>query len=511
MANKNTRIRRKSKPEPLAAGGMDRYNPGMFPRWLILFVIVLILISITGHVFLFAADSPSPTPPPAKGAAPSPATSEPPPGQIHMKIATRHDPKQTYALYLPKNYTPSRKWPILYGFSPTAEGRHPAQLFRDAAERFGWIVVGSNNARNGPSEPINDAIAALWKDTWARYSIDETRLYATGFSGGARVAYRFAMHAEKTFAGIVPCGAGLPQGGEPAKNSPFAVHALAGLADFNYPEMWRVSFTLTRLGIRNRFTFFDGEHHWPSPAECGKAIRYMELLHLCRKEPGGGKTGAELLQEEINDAETILKHPEGLLTGYGRFRELEGLAADGPARETIRGRLKALDENPAFQKERAAADAVGKTLAEMATAGNLSRQLPIALDRFPDIIKEQAGTVTARNVERLLNYTGMGAARSGMETLQNKSIPEALFLLGQARRVFPADIRVLYGLASAQALSGKTDDALKTLAEAAKLGLPNPDGVEKDPNMESLRGKKAFQEILDTMRKKPAPPPPDKP
>src|SRR5690242_472801 len=72
-----------------------------------------------------------------------------PKGQVVERIEARNDSSQSYALYLPSNYTPSRKWPVLYAFDPGARGRTPVERFKAAAEKYGWIVVGSNNSRNG--------------------------------------------------------------------------------------------------------------------------------------------------------------------------------------------------------------------------------------------------------------------------------------------------------------------------------------------------------------------------
>src|SRR6185503_8624071 len=63
-------------------------------------------------------------------------------GVVVEKVVCRADPAQSYALYLPSNYDPSRQWPILYGFDPGARGRLPVTQFKDAAEKYGWIVVG---------------------------------------------------------------------------------------------------------------------------------------------------------------------------------------------------------------------------------------------------------------------------------------------------------------------------------------------------------------------------------
>src|ERR1043165_3162252 len=128
-----------------------------------------------------------------------------PRGQIVDRIVALSDSSQSYALYLPSNYTPNRKWPVLYAFDPGARGRVPVERFKEAAEKYGWIVLGSNNSRNGPWDVSVNAWNAMQTDTHQRFAIDDERLYATGFSGGARAAVRIAI-ACKCLAGVIASG-----------------------------------------------------------------------------------------------------------------------------------------------------------------------------------------------------------------------------------------------------------------------------------------------------------------
>jgi hypothetical protein len=125
----------------------------------------------------------------ASDATPAPFHQEPfavSRGQIVGPVACASDANQSYVLYLPSNYTPERRWPILYAFEPPARGRLAVEIFQEAAEKYGYIVAGSNNSRNVPWEPSLASIRAMWTDTHARFSLDERQVYTTGFSGGAR-------------------------------------------------------------------------------------------------------------------------------------------------------------------------------------------------------------------------------------------------------------------------------------------------------------------------------------
>ena len=105
---------------------------------------------------------------------------EPAPGQIAENVVCRGDTSQRYAVFLPSGYSRDRAWPILYAFDARARGLLPVQRFQDAAERYGYIVVGSNNSRNGPVALANDALRAMLADTTSRFAIDPNRVYPGG-------------------------------------------------------------------------------------------------------------------------------------------------------------------------------------------------------------------------------------------------------------------------------------------------------------------------------------------
>src|SRR5512138_2607920 len=135
--------------------------------------------------------------------------SSPARGVIIQSVVCADNPEQSYALYLPSTYSPDNSWPILIALDPGARGKTPVERFKDAAERYGWIVVGSNNSRNGPIEPTVKAINAIWRDLHQRFSIDDRRVYFTGFSGGARAAVAIALRCNCA-AGVIGAGAGFP-------------------------------------------------------------------------------------------------------------------------------------------------------------------------------------------------------------------------------------------------------------------------------------------------------------
>ena len=159
-------------------------------------------------------------------------------GTVVPSVTCLHDPSQSYALYLPSNYSPDRRWPIIYAFDPFARGSVPVQLYKAAAEKYGYIIAGSNNAKNGPGSLEMAAAQAVWEDTHRRFAIDKDRVYTTGLSGGARFATSFALYCYTcSVAGVIAHGATYPVKEAAPANDHFLYYVAIGDQDFNFPEV----------------------------------------------------------------------------------------------------------------------------------------------------------------------------------------------------------------------------------------------------------------------------------
>ena len=199
------------------------------------------------------------------------ASQELPRGQIIDSVQCAADPTQSYSLYLPAAYTPERAWPLLMGFHPGARGRAIVEKYRDAAERYGYIVAASNNSRNGPWEVSGRAVTAMAQDLGTRFSTDPKRLYATGHSGGARVALQLALR--NPIAGVIASSAGFPDRLPHSKLS-FVLFGTAGETDFNYIEMKMLD---NSVRSPHRVVIFDGGHTLPPDDLAMEAIEWLEL------------------------------------------------------------------------------------------------------------------------------------------------------------------------------------------------------------------------------------------
>jgi predicted peptidase len=114
-------------------------------------------------------------------------------GMVMDSIPVKTSMDTNYSLYLPSNYNASKKWPLLYVFEPAARGKLGVEVFDKYAEKYGYIVVCSNNSRNGPFMDNYAVLELTLESLQYRLSIDMDRFYVTGFSGGSRTAVSFAV------------------------------------------------------------------------------------------------------------------------------------------------------------------------------------------------------------------------------------------------------------------------------------------------------------------------------
>jgi predicted esterase len=205
----------------------------------------------------------------------------PPPGVLIPQQTCAAKPEQSYALYLPSHYTSQKRWPIIYAFDPDGRGDIPVELMKDAAERYGYIVAGSNNSRNGSWKLEAESAQAMFDDTHARFAIDDSRIYFAGFSGGARVASALAQQC-KCAAGVLLNGAGFA-GNPPSRDAIVAVFAAVGSFDFNYPELSALDDKLEQAGFPHVLRHFDGPHEWAPPEVTEEALAWFRLIAMKQK------------------------------------------------------------------------------------------------------------------------------------------------------------------------------------------------------------------------------------
>lgn len=189
---------------------------------------------------------------------------------IQTGILCRQNPSVTYSLYLPKNFDSSVSYPIIFCFDPHGTGSLPLNLYRNLADKFGFILIGSENSKNGMEFSQTQLFfKEMWLDISSGYKINSRRIYAMGFSGGAKVAG--VLSSEDTLIkAVICCGAPPPV---EVKNVPF--FGFVGDGDFNYHEFKKYGETSNLL-----VHLFNGIHEWPPLETMHTAFLWLHIKEI---------------------------------------------------------------------------------------------------------------------------------------------------------------------------------------------------------------------------------------
>ncbi len=196
-------------------------------------------------------------------------------GVLLLHITCLADALQSYALYVPAIKKDSFP-PVIFCFDPHGDGSLPLTKYKYLADASGFILIGSNNSKNGTDWKTTQSILnTLFTDVQNRLSFNRHRMYACGFSGGAKVAGYAALH-QSGIRGIITAGAGLPDG-ESLRSFPFSVTALAGRGDMNMTDLVAMNAALDQTSTLHRLILFNGIHAWPPMGVMQTAFAALQL------------------------------------------------------------------------------------------------------------------------------------------------------------------------------------------------------------------------------------------
>jgi len=436
-----------------------------------------------------------------------------PRGRIIEKVACAANPGQSYALYLPSRYTRERQWPIVYAFDAGARGLLPVQRFREAAEKYGYIVAGSNNSKNGPINIVEDAVRALLADTDSKFSLNPKRMYLTGFSGGARVAVSVGFSLQGRVAGVIACGAGFPYSIMPSASVPFSFYGIAGNADFNFPEMRELDRNLAEYGIAHRLNAFSGGHDWPPTKACMEAIEWMELQAI----RSGLKVRDDLLIDSLYaEGVASARSSEEAKRMYEAFVQYSNLAQDFDGFRDVahlKARAKQLQAHAEVRKALALEREIEKGQLRAETAIARLLQDAVTGDRRAFAVQELVGTLDGFRKQaaqkenerdrltaaRVLDSTWIRLNEAAAFDLQRGNYRQAISNLEIMARIRPENPQVHFQLARSFALAGDRKGALRSLEKAIEKGFADLSALQGSPDFESLKQDPQFQKLLQKL------------
>lgn len=184
------------------------------------------------------------------------------PGAHELALPFDNLPRR-YTIYLPKNYRAGNKWPaviMFHGGGGTAKAAMKETSLTETANREGFLAVFPEGNAPDPSKPgrfrdnpqtwndgsgrffageknIDDVgfTHALLDDLISRFNTDPQRIYVTGFSNGASMAYRLGAELAPRVAAIAPVASSGLKVADPRILRPVPMVTIQGDADPRNP------------------------------------------------------------------------------------------------------------------------------------------------------------------------------------------------------------------------------------------------------------------------------------
>lgn len=295
-------------------------------------------------------------------------------GKIIDSLKVSGTENHTFALYLPESFDPDTLSSIVFIFEPAARGKIGIQPFIQASEKYGHILVCSNDCRNGPYERNFEIANKLFTHIFSNFSIKNDEMYLSGFSGGSRLATTIAT-LTNLFAGVVACGAGFSHVREHMPSTQnYAYVGMCGDRDMNYKEMLKNTDFLGLLKFNSTLITYDGEHRWPPKEQIERAMDWLNLQKLRKSE---SKVTEEILRQYQQDYILFKKFEEADQLLYSS-EQLQRMLNDYNG-------LIAVDSLKKIHGELLQSDAYKKSAADLESALKIEKKVS---DKFLSRIRE---------------------------------------------------------------------------------------------------------------------------
>lgn len=412
-------------------------------------------------------------------------------GQGIQQITCKADPSQSYALYIPARGD-RRPLPVVYFFDSHGVGSLPLHKYKALADTYGFILVGSNNSKNGNDWKTTGKIwDRLYADTRSRLKIDGSRLYACGFSGGAKVA-GFVAIQHPGIRGVIANSAGLPDGVS-AGDFPFSFTAIAGEGDMNMTELVVLNGELDKTRTRHRILFFAGKHDWAPETTMRTAFAGLDFDAMAMG----------LIPRNTMAVNAYAARGKQLVTGYIHTKKmvearqqcdvtisyLNGLS---DATEWFKGQAAALDRNPGYIKQRDARQQL-LTVEENTKTEYMQHFQQGDMGYWTTTInglmaKSRAKTAEGGMYQRLLAYLSLAFYSISNQLINANQNEGARHFVQLYKMADPTNSEAWYFSAILDAREGNGRAATDELLKAVGCGFNDKTRLRQQPEFQRIRG-----------------------
>lgn len=429
-------------------------------------------------------------------------------GVVIDSVICSDDSSQIYSVYLPTRYDTSKKWPVIYFFDPHGCGNLPVKLYKDLAEKYGFILAGTYNSKNGMQwDASSTAAQAFMKDSWSRLSLDNNRLYTSGFSGGAMVASMVALN-NAGVAGVVLCGGGFPENA-PSPKQPFSILSFVGDKDFHDMSLRQFDKLLDSTSLSHQLIVFSGKHQWPPVSIYEQAFQWLDADAMRMKTaPKNDSLITSIREEFLKEADGWHKK-RNMAEEFYAYKKILNYLRDLDDMGKIAAKVQEMENSDALEKYLKDAETFeaeeDQEILEFRT--HISKPDPkwwdTKITTMQKMVKKDTSSPVSLQTQRMLGYLSLIFYMGASQNYASRNYPAANYFVELYAKVDPTNPEHSYLSANLAMNDNNSVKALSDLREAIKLGFIDSRRLEHDPSFASLHNSPEYKALLKEMASKP--------
>ena len=433
--------------------------------------------------------------------------------KIIDSILVKNTIDESFQLYLPKNYDSTKNSAVIFIFDPVARGKIGIEVFKEAAEKFNYILVCSNNSKNGPVDNNFEIANRIFVHIFSEFNIDSKQIYTAGFSGGSRLAISIAV-LTNDIQGVIGCGAGFMSDNfqNPIPNS-FSYIGLVGDEDMNYQEMHNHQKWLNKFSIDNELLTYQDGHRWPQQKQILRAFGWLELqaykkgLRLYKEDVVIGLFNKNYrLAEDLrinNQVVLAVLEYERLLRNYSNYFKLDSIVSKVNTLKTktsYNRKIKVIQE--IADNEHKISEVFTTRFNEEAMMGRSKDDFMWwrrEIKKFDDNYKDNIDYFIAKMWNRLrYSYMAMVIESSNLYIRKNK-FEQGLYCDRLLVVLHPNQSRWYFRLAKSYARKNDLIHTIYNLKKAINLGYENYENIKDVEEFLKFKNKKKFERFLNSL------------
>jgi len=417
---------------------------------------------------------------------------------------------ESFAMYLPRNYTSDKIWPVVFVFDNEGRGVNAARLFSSPAEEQGYLLVATNKIFKDDSLINNIEMASrLIENISLNFPIDENRTYTAGIKEGALVASALPVVNPKINGVLVVEDIWLNEDFLAENKIKRTIVGYAGYKSDSYNNL-KESFDLYKILAYSPLIYnFELEHEWPSVNLISHGLGSFTLQAML----DGTQVRDEEMINKLFKAELETAESWRRQLNYYKAFELLDLMRDKykyfDKKNEIRDLQKDIRRESLYKEQRSQYNSA------KITEQNLRYQYPILLEedlytnnfenigwwvqQFKEIDSLKNSKIVAKSEigYRLENYLQTYTRKRSEELKGMNAGIDNLILISILRTVFDKENPEPYfSIVSLSAQDGDYYTAMLYLEDLLKTGYDNSEKLYDIPGTLDLKLSPEFNELV---------------